>query len=61
MNAIYQHFPEYAAQHNLAEQTGLNDGQGQFLHTQGIDVELKGIPEQLISLTAHAGTQYIDF
>lgn len=61
MNAVYQHFPEYAAQHNLAEQAGLNDGLGQFLHTQGIDVELKSDPERLISLTAEAGTQYIDF
>ena len=61
MNAVYQHFPEYATQHNLAEQAGLNDGMGQFLHTQGINVELKGAPERLISLTAQAGTQYIDF
>lgn len=61
MNAVYQHFPEYAAQHNLAEQTGLNDGLGQFLHTQGINVELKVIPEQLIFLTDWGGTQYIDF
>lgn len=61
MNAVYQHFPEYAAQHNLAEQAGLNDGLGQFLHTQDIDVELKSDPERLISLTAEAGTQYIDF
>lgn len=61
MNAVYQHFPEYVAQHNLAEQAGLNDGLGQFLHTQGIDVELKSDPERLISLTAQAGTQYIDF
>lgn len=61
MNAVYQYFPEYAAQHNLAEQAGLNDGLGQFLHTQGIDVELKSDPERLISLTTQAGTQYIDF
>lgn len=61
MNAVYQHFPEYAAQHNLAEQAGLNDGLGQFLHTQDIDVELKSDPERLISLTAEAGRQYIDF
>lgn len=61
MNAVYQHFPEYAAQHNLAEQAGLNDGLGQFLHTQGINVELKSDPERLISLIAEAGTQYIDF
>lgn len=28
MNAIYQYHPEYAAQHNLAEQMGWNDGAG---------------------------------
>lgn len=61
MNAIYLRFPEYAAQHNLAEQAGQNDGLSWFLRTQGIDVELTGSPERLISLTAQAGTQYIDF
>lgn len=61
MNAIYQRFPEYAAQHNLAEQTGLNDGLGQFLHTQGIDVTLNGSPDRLIFLTDQAGKAYIDF
>lgn len=61
MNAIYQRFPEYAAQHNLAEQAGLNDGLGRFLHTQGIEVTLNGSPERLIFLTARAGEVYIDF
>ena len=61
MNAVYQHFPEYAAQHNLAEQAGLNDGLGQFLHTQGIDVTLNGSPDRLIFLTAQAEEEYIDF
>ena len=61
MNAVYQHFPEYAAQHNLAEQAGLNDGLGQFLHTQGIDVALNGSPDRLIFLTAQAEEEYIDF
>lgn len=61
MNAVYLHFPEYAARHNLAEQAGLSNGLGQFLHTQGIDVELKSDPERLISLTAQVGTQFIDF
>ena len=59
--AIYQYFPEYAAQHNLAERTGLNDGLGQFLHTQGIDVTLNGSPDRLIFLTAQAEEKYIDF
>ena len=61
MNAIYQRFPEYAAQHNLAEQAGLNDGLGQFLHTQGIDVTLNSSPDRLIFLTDQAGKVYIDF
>ena len=61
MNAIYQRFPEYAAQHNLAEQAGLNDGLGQFLHTQGIDVTLNSSPDRLIFLTAQEGEEYIDF
>lgn len=61
MNAVYLHFPEYAAQHNLAEQAGLNDGLGQFLHTQGIDLEPKIDPERFLSITAQTGTVFIDF
>lgn len=61
MNAVYQFHPEYAAQHNLAEQAGLNDGLGLFLHTQGINVELKCSPDRIISLTNQTGTEFIDF
>lgn len=61
MNAVYFYHPEYAAQHNLIEQAGRNDGLGWFLHTQGIDVELKSSPERLLSLTPKAGMQFIDF
>lgn len=61
MNAVYLYHPEYAAQHNLAEQVGLNDGLGRFLHTMGLEVELHSSPERLLSLTAQAGTEFIDF
>lgn len=61
MNAVYCYHPEYAAQHNLVEQAGRNDGLGWFLHTQGIDIELKGSSERLLSLTPKAGLQFITF
>lgn len=61
MNAVYLHFPEYAAQHNLAEQAGLNNGLVQFLHTQGIDLEPRIDSERFLSLSAQAGTTFIDF
>lgn len=61
MNAVYQHFPEYAAQHNFAEQAGLNNGLAQFLHTQGIDLEPRIDPERFLSLSAQAGAAFIDF
>ena len=61
MNAVYLHFPEYAAQHNLAEQAGLNNGLAQLLHTQGIDLEPRIDPERFLSLSAQAGTAFIDF
>lgn len=61
MNAVYLHHPEYAAQHNLAEQAGINDGLGRFLHTMGLEAELHSSPERLLSLTAQAGTEFIDF
>lgn len=61
MNAVYLHHPEYATQHNLAEQAGINDGLGRFLHTMGLEAELHSSPERLLSLTAQAGTEFIDF
>lgn len=61
MNAIYQFHPEYAVQHNVAEQAGLNDGFIQFFHMLDIDIEPKISHERLISLTAQAGTEIIDF
>lgn len=61
MNAVYQYFPEYAAQHNLAEQAGLNDIVGLLFQALDIDVELTTDPERLISLSSEAGTEFIDF
>lgn len=61
MNAIYQFHPEYAVQHNVAEQAGANDGFSRFLHMLGIDAEPKISHEQLISLTVQVGTEFIDF
>lgn len=63
MNAIYQFHPEYAVQHNAAEQAGLNDGFSQFLHMLDIDVDAKpqNILERLIALTAPSRTEFICF
>lgn len=61
MNAVYQYFPEYAAQYNLAEQAGLNDIVGLLFQALDIDVELTTDPERLISMSTHAGTEFIDF
>lgn len=61
MDAVYYYHPEYATQHNLMEQTGQNDGLGWFLHTQGIDVELKSSPERLLSLSLQGGMEFIAF
>ena len=61
MNAVYQYFPEYAAQYNVTEQVGLNDIGGLFLQALGIDVELTSSPERLISMSDQTGTEFIDF
>ena len=61
MNAVYQYHPEYAAQHNLSEQAGLNDGLGAFLHSLGIDTEPQGSSERLLSLSEQAGMEFIHF
>lgn len=61
MNAVYHYHPKYAAQHNFMEQTGRNDGLGLFLHTQGIDAELKSSPKRILSLVPQAGMEFITF
>ncbi len=61
MNAVYQYHPEYAAQYNLVEQAGLNDGLGKFLYTMGLEAEFHSSSERLLSLTARAGTKFIRF
>ena len=59
MNAILEYWPEYALSFNAHEQAGLNDGVGLFLRSMGIDVELSGSVEHVISLTPGAGIDFL--
>ena len=59
MNAILEYWPEYAVTFNAHEQAGLNDGTGLFLRSMGIEVELSGSVERMITLTPGAGTDYL--
>ena len=59
MNAILEYWPEYAVTFNAHEQAGLNDGAGLFLRAMGIEVELSGSVERMISLTEGAGTDFL--
>ena len=59
MNAILEYWPEYAVTFNAHEQAGLNDRVGLFLRSMGIEVELSGSVERMISLTSGAGTDYL--
>ena len=59
MNAILEYWPEYAVTFNAHEQAGLNDGAGLLLRSIGIEVELSGSEEHMISLTPGAGTDYL--
>ena len=59
MNAILEYWPEYAVSFNAHEQAGLNDVAGLFLRYMGIDVELSGSVERMISLTPGAGTDFL--
>ena len=44
---------------NAHEQAGLNDGAGLFLRSMGIEVELNGSVERMITLTPGVGTDYL--
>ena len=61
MNAILEYWPEYAVTFNAHEQAGLNDGVGLFLRSMGIEVELSGLMERVISLTPGAGTDFLQW
>ena len=51
MNAIWQHYPEYAVSHNFREVTGQNDVGGMFFQWIGVDVELEGGNENVIAMS----------
>ena len=59
MNAILECWPEYVVTFNAHEQSGFNDGAGLFLRSLGIEVELSGSVERMITLTPGAGTDYL--
>lgn len=59
MNAIWQYHPEYALEHNLREQQGLNDMLGLIFNEVGIEMELSGSIENMVALTAEAGVEYV--
>ena len=59
MNTILEYWPEYAVTFNAHEQVGLNDGAGLFLRSLGIEMELSGSVERMITLTPGAGTDYL--
>ena len=59
MNAILEYWPEYAVTFNAHEQAGLNDEVGLFLRSIGIEVELSGSVERMITLTPGAGIDFL--
>ena len=59
MNAIWQYHPEYALEHNLREQRGLNDMLGLIMTAVGAEVELSGSEKNMVALSAEAGVDYV--
>lgn len=59
MNAIWTYHPDYALSHNLREQQGLNDMLGLLMNSVGAEVELSGSAENMVTLTADVGTEYV--
>ena len=58
-NAVFQRYPEYMIQHNRNEVSGRNDSAGRFLQMMGMEVELTGKEENLITLAPDAGIDYL--
>ena len=59
MNVIYRDFLDYAVSFNKIEQYGLNDMTGLFLNAIGVETELSGSMENMISLTQDAGFDFL--
>ena len=59
MNTLYRDFTDYTIAFNSLEQTGVNDVPGLLMRAMGLDVELNGSPENMISFTEGAGYQYL--
>ena len=59
MNAIWQYHPEYAIEHNLREQRGLNDMLGLILNAAGAEVELSGSTKNMLAMSPKIGVEYI--
>lgn len=60
MNAIWTHYPLYAAAFNAQEQAGLHDGLGILLKLLGENSEPQGSTENMISLNPAAGINFIN-
>ena len=58
-NAVFQRFPDYMIQYNQNEITGRNDNTGMFYQMLGVEAELSGKEENLITLSPDAGTEYL--
>ncbi len=59
MNAVWQNFPEYAAAHNLEEQSGAHDYLGRLMNALGVEVELSGSADHIITISPEADTDFI--
>ena len=59
MNAIWSYHPDYALEHNLREQHGLNDLLGLALNEAGVEAELTGSTKNMVALTVEAGVEYV--
>ena len=59
MNTVWQNFPEYAIAHNLEEQFGTHDYFGRLMNALGMEMELDGSAEYVITMSPEAGTEFI--
>jgi hypothetical protein len=58
-NAVFERFPDYALRHNSGEVTGQNDHTGKFYQWMGVEVQLSGQEENLITWSPSVGMGYL--
>ena len=59
MNVIFRGYREYVVTYNTEEQSGLHDSTRLLMNVLGIDVNMEGKSDNMVSICAETGFEYL--